>query len=96
MCISPSSHPLQSLDSPNNLSDLVGFGHASVVLDIDPGVATPGCRIDSVACASLARLSEISVAYPGEFGESDASGIAAKPLDDFARVFHGDIISAIK
>ena len=92
MCSDLSYHTLQSLDSPGDLSNLIGFCHSSVVLDVDSWVATPGCPIDSMAAASLSRLSEIPVAYPSEFREPNASWIAPKPSDYLTSVFHAYII----
>ena len=88
MCNGHSTHGLQSLNCPDDLPDLVGFGHTPVVPDVYPGITRPGSPIYPVVGASLSRISEESVTDSGEVIEPDSFRVGAKPVGDFFSTFH--------
>jgi hypothetical protein len=60
---------LQMIYGYEDLSDLIGFGFALAILNVDPRVPGPGHLIDSVATSMLPRLAKIMLTDSAEIIE---------------------------
>jgi hypothetical protein len=62
---------LQAFNGFEHLLDLIGFDHPVVIPDIDPWISRPGCRVDTMAAASLSRHANEEITDLAEVAETD-------------------------
>jgi hypothetical protein len=72
---------VQPLDRSQDLLDLIGFGFALGILNIDPRVSLPGRFVDPMARAALARFAEVVIADTAGFRKPDSFGITPHQSD---------------
>ncbi|WP_176954174.1 hypothetical protein [Paraburkholderia sartisoli] len=77
---------LQFINGFEDLTYLVRFGLAFIVLDVDARVTRPRHFKDSMTAASLARLTKIRFAYIEQRQEPDAGGLTAHLFEGF--IYH--------
>ena len=84
---------LLRVDSQKNLAHLIGFSHASGILNIDARIALPRGLVYSVTSAGLPRLSEIFVANLAKVFEADPFGVLPHHFDNIVYRGHDKIVS---
>ncbi|WP_228982879.1 hypothetical protein [Paraburkholderia gardini] len=73
----------QFINGLEDLTYLVRFGVAFIVLDVDTGITRPRRFKDSVTAAGLARFAKIRFAYVEQRQEPDAGGLTAHLFEGF-------------
>jgi hypothetical protein len=75
------------------LLDLIRFREALTILDVHSWVPLPGCLVNPVAPATLACISEVTVADLAKIRETDILGIPPHLGEDILNLGHTLIVS---